>query len=158
VSRHPLIALLAIALAATACERADPLAPPTVHFGEDICHVCGMIVTDERFAAAAIRRADDRLVPCVFDDVGCLVRFEAKEAAPALYVRDYASDAWIAFEDAVYAHCPTLPTPMASGVAAFATRDAAAVVTNEHPGELIDAATLRARLGPDAATTRESAP
>ena len=62
-----LLALLLLTL--TACggiASADPM-PPTIHYGEDICEFCNMIINEERHAAAYITKDGQSHI---FDEVG----------------------------------------------------------------------------------------
>ena len=138
---------------AAGCGQEDPLAPPQIYFGQDVCHECGMIISDDRFAAAAVvQHPDSTHEPALFDDIGCLLTLERDDEAPVMtarYVRAFDGRTWLNCADAVYLHSRTLKTPMAFGVAAFATPDAATAVQREHPGDLLDLGQLRERFRRD---------
>ena len=53
-SNSVLVATVTLVMAAAGCSSSDPTAPPTVYYGQDVCVMCGMIISDERFAAAMI--------------------------------------------------------------------------------------------------------
>jgi copper chaperone NosL len=117
------IALFAIflLLALTACSanaNAEP-APPTIHYGEDVCEFCGMIISEEGFAAAYITPDGHGHT---FDDIGDMVkaRREMQEEVTAFFVHDYQSKDWIRAETAHFVQSDSLTTPMLSGLAAFA--------------------------------------
>jgi nitrous oxide reductase accessory protein NosL len=61
--------ILVLALALAACggaPGAEPT-PPTIHYGEDICDICGMIISEERHAASYVTEDG---VGHAFDDIG----------------------------------------------------------------------------------------
>jgi len=142
-----LTSLVTMLIAVGGCARSDPLAPPTVYYGQDVCAECGMIVSDERFAAAAIVPTDRGYVSLVFDDVGCLLRHDAASpGAVRLFVRDFRADRWLTAATARFVHSRELRTPMASGVAAAASPEEASGLLADLPGEVLDFAGLRERF------------
>jgi nitrous oxide reductase accessory protein NosL len=124
--------MLVFTLALAACggaPSAEPT-PPTIHYGEDICDICGMIISEERHAAAYVTQDG---VGHVFDDIGDLVRayLVAQEEVTAFFVHDYQDKVWLRAETAHYVLSEELTTPMASGLAAFASsQEAQALATN----------------------------
>ena len=54
-------ALVALILWTGGCGREEVVAPPTVDWARDACHVCDMIVSDDRFAAAVLVLPTDEL-------------------------------------------------------------------------------------------------
>lgn len=98
---------------------------PEVRLGVDKCAYCGMIIVDVRFAALYYdgRRWEK------FDDVLCLLDF--LRAVDKLgdfgnaYVHDYVSGAVVKASDAYYIINKQIPTPMGSGILAFADRNTA---------------------------------
>jgi nitrous oxide reductase accessory protein NosL len=144
---------LALPLAAAAmltgwgCEDAAGPAPPAIRFGEDVCVRCGMIISDDRYAAGASVSVDDRHEPRAFDDVGCLLAFRDEDgpAIAAEYVADFRTRQWLGVPDAVYVHSSALHSPMAFGVAACGNRGDAEALLQSYGGELLDANALRSR-------------
>lgn len=108
---------------------ADDAGPPVIRYGVDRCQACGMLIADARFAAAA--RVDRHVRR--YDDIGCLLR-DAGEALAAggavAWVHDLLSERWLDAARAWYVRS-SLQTPMGSGLAAYADRDAAGAA---HPG------------------------
>ncbi|MDY7109944.1 MAG: nitrous oxide reductase accessory protein NosL [Planctomycetota bacterium] len=135
---------------AIGCEQRDPLAPPQVHYGQDICDVCGMIISDERYAAAAIVGDEHHEHhPLLFDDIGCLLVYEDEpHRAPiaARYVKGYETRRWLALEDATFVHSAELHSPMAFGAAACASKEAADTLEGRYAGDILTAAALRDRF------------
>jgi len=126
------------------CSRNEGTAPPKVHYGEDVCALCAMIVSDERFAAAIVAPADGERFVALYDDIGdMLVHDEAMSRTGAvMWVHDFDTSEWINAHDAHYCAQSALVTPMASGIAAFTTREAAQRVATEYSGTVVDYAGL----------------
>ncbi len=127
-----LAAIAVFLLLIPACARREPR--PVDIYPEDVCTLCKMAVTDQRFAAEIITPGGDALK---FDDIGCLRSYRVLkpelEHAPAFY-RDYASPRWLPDAGAVIVETG-LSTPMGSGLAACADSLQAAVLSREHPPE-----------------------
>jgi copper chaperone NosL len=131
------MALLLLALTACGSEASADPTPPTIHYGEDICEFCGMIVSEERYAAGYITPAGETRI---FDDIGDMVQAhlqDQEEEAAALFVHDYNDHTWIRAETAHYLHSPNLPTPMLSGLAAFPTAAEANSLADELGGQIL---------------------
>jgi copper chaperone NosL len=97
---------------------------PAIQYGRDRCDACGMIISDARFAAAA--RQGARVSR--YDDIGCLARHAGRELARGQaqgYVHDAGTEQWLDAGGAAYVRSPAIRTPMGTGVAAYATPDAA---------------------------------
>ncbi|MDR7544841.1 MAG: hypothetical protein QN120_11405 [Armatimonadota bacterium] len=150
VTRRRFLYLAAAAAAGTAAAPAAwallgrapvEVGPPTIRYGRDRCDACGMIISDPRYAAAAWSGASASR----YDDIGCLIGRMGQALASgkaAAYVHDASSQEWLEAESAVFVRSPAVHTPMASGIAAYATGEVAA---RAHPGaELL---TFQALLG-----------
>lgn len=143
-----LVAAAALAFVAAAGCASGPakVEPPTIYYGEDVCDQCGMVISDERFAAASVVEvAPGQTEARVFDDVGDLFLYHeehADETVLARYVHDYNTQAWLAAEDAFYVASDAIHSPMVHGVAAFATRKDAGKMAADVGGETLDYAGL----------------
>lgn len=127
-------------LAGSGCGSAPADAPPKLRLGDSACSECGMIVSDERYATATIVMGERGPEPRLFDDFNCQVNYETH--GPALnviarWVHDHDSRAWLPANSAHYVHSSNLQTPMASGIAAFASEEAAKRFAEELQGEVI---------------------
>lgn len=147
--RRPWLPAAAIlgAGAVAGCQEAT-LEPPTIHFGEDICHVCGMIISDDRFAAAIVLDAGGRFEPYAFDDIGCLLASEAAgfdHPVAARYVRGFRSRAWADAGSVTYVHSAKIHSPMAFGLAACDSAREAGEVMSAYGGETLDLEAARRR-------------
>lgn len=140
---------LVVLVAAVGCTSRDVTQPPVVHYGEDLCEHCNMIVSDERFAAALVLEAQrGRYRDLLFDDVGCLVDYLADhpdEPVAATWVRDYGEDGWLPAEQASYLWSEQLHTPMLSGLAAMSSPQQVAAAAADYPGKLLDFGSLASR-------------
>lgn len=137
------IGLLAIA----ACgERGEPAGPPDLVLGLDICSSCGMTIDDPRYAAALV--SGDSM-PQRFDDIGCLLSVLVVGSATeghGVWLHDHLSTEWLRASEAWLAKVDGLATPMASGLAAFASRSDADSLAASRGGRVMSwtQATLRA--------------
>ena len=81
-----------------------------------------MTISDLRFAAAVAEKNAGEPHVLLFDDIGCLARWQAAHPAASdrrLWVHDYATGRWIDAAAARYARDASRATPMGSGLAAF---------------------------------------
>jgi copper chaperone NosL len=132
-------AVLAIVLGGCGAKE-PPLAPPEIVYGEDVCDQCGMIISEERFAAATLVEADGTVEPRRFDDIGELMDYAG--AHPELtvvrwYVHDYDTLEWLEGPAATYVRAADLRTPMGYGLAAFGDPARAAQFSAERSGEIL---------------------
>ena len=135
----PLSLTLLIILLLTACggqANAEP-SPPVIHYGEDICEFCGMIISDERFAAGYLT-ADGQ--ERIFDDLGGMFKahLERQETVTAFFVHDFEATKWIRAEKAHYVLSQELPTPMLNGLVACESRDKAEALAAEYNAQVLD--------------------
>ena len=134
------------------CGDTVPVAPPAIHYGQDACAVCGMIISDERFAAGLVAEGPDGLEARAFDDIGCLLDDDAlHENRPVAgrWVRDFRTDQWRPADRAVFVHSRSVHSPMAYGLAACGDDASARVLLAEFPGELLDFGAVRERFESD---------
>jgi nitrous oxide reductase accessory protein NosL len=116
-------AAAAFALVAFAACAARTLGPERVPLDRAHCAFCDMVISDESNAAEVVSPADDTRF---YDDIGCLAHDRAtRDRRLRLYVRVHGSAAWIPAQEAWFAHPAGLETPMAHGIAAYATEAAA---------------------------------
>lgn len=129
--RALLISLAAVAL--TACgQAADAGKPPTLKLGRETCHRCGMIISEERHAAALVDKKGNALL---FDDTGEMVMTAQKDGVGdhRIWAHDFADGkTWIDGTRAFYVLSDKIMTPMGTGVVAFAAREKADILAKEH--------------------------
>lgn len=130
-----------IALSLAGCAEIDPLEPPRLHFGQDVCAVCHMIITDDRYAAAiSVEGADGRIEKHSFDDIGCIFEYESQHPSQkvlAYFVHDEQARRWIDATEASYVHSRNIHTPMAFGLSAHTSLSEARDRRRETNGDLI---------------------
>jgi copper chaperone NosL len=149
MSRIGTIAL--VLLVSAGCARDGAIAPPQIRYGEDVCAVCGMIISDDRFAAGLVTGAPPRYETLAFDDVGCMLAYErpASGNSPvvaARFVRDFEAGEWRPAETAWYVHAPALQSPMAFNLAASAGPAGAEALASARGGEVLDFPAVRRRF------------
>ena len=136
MKRFTLMALIAIALAAGCQQKPSEITPPQVQYGQTPCEGCGMIVSDQRFAAAVVlEMPDGERRPAAFDDIGCMLDYEREHhdgKVLARFVKDVTTSQWISADKATFVRGKSITSPMASGIAATATPQAAAKFATEH--------------------------
>jgi copper chaperone NosL len=129
---------LLIFLFLTACANnasAEPT-PPTIHYGEDVCEFCNMIISDERYAAGYITEDGQQHI---FDDIGNMFRnhLQKSDKVTAFFVHNYENKSWIRAEKAAYVQSSQLTTPMLSGLAALESPEKAQVLAAELQGHVM---------------------
>ena len=114
--------------------RADP--PTQIRYGEETCAFCGMLISEERFAASLTTVTGETEA---FDDVGCLLRALTRpdRSGARVWVHDYRSERWLEAPRAVFVHSDDVPTPMGGGFAAFSTQEAAEQFAREVHGTVM---------------------
>ena len=145
-SRTILLAMAILFLLA-ACGRGEDLdAPPEIIYGQDVCDECSMIINEPRFAASYVT-TDGEVRR--FDDIGGMVAYTHKhvEQVHRFWLHDYNTEEWIQAQDAVIVQSQGLVTPMAWGLAAFASLQEAEQFVAENGGTITDWRTLQDAVG-----------
>lgn len=128
----PLLSSLLVVFAG--CGKAPPVGPADVRLGEDACDACHMYI-GEKLYAAQLRLADGTVEK--FDDIGCLLDRVAQTSPVASYVVAQETGEWIEAKAAVYLLATELKTPMASGIAAYATLEKAKAEAERLKGKVL---------------------
>ena len=120
-----LIHLFVIVLFACGSSQSWPPKPAAIHLGEESCAACRMIISEERYGAQLHERGKPVQL---YDDYGCLLtrRSIGDSNRRVIYVRSFENGNWLAEHQAFYVVSKEILSPMAYGVAAFATRESAA--------------------------------
>ena len=114
---------LLLAVVAAGCGAGGELGPPEILYGQDICDRCRMVISEERHAAGAHLGGRELR----FDDPGCLREFldaEGRAGEATSWVHDETA-AWVPVSEAWVVIDPQGGTPMASGILAFGSAEAA---------------------------------
>jgi copper chaperone NosL len=132
----------AMLLVACSQQPAEPQ-PPEIIYGEDVCDLCGMIISEPRYAAASLTTSGQAHK---FDDIGDMFAYHqahAEEQVSAWFVHDYRNEAWIRGETAFYVTAAQIDSPMGHGVAAFADRAEAEAFAADRNAQVVSFDTLR---------------
>jgi copper chaperone NosL len=135
--------LVFFSLLLAACTReASAPAAPEIHFGEDMCSDCGMIINDPRFAASyAAKEGEGVYQTFIFDDIGDMLHHMQTNLAligEGWWVHDYESEEWIDATTAWFVVSDNIKSPMNHGMAAFATQAAAEQFAGGFDGKVFD--------------------
>ena len=147
-----LLTLLVFLLSACGGAKIDPNVPPEIVYGEDVCTRCGMIISDDRFAAAlVIEKAANDYEQMLFDDAGEMFAFAGEDNGQSKivswFVHDYNSREWLDATSAWFVVADSLQTPMGFGIAASAQELEAQALAQEWGGEVLSFAQAREEIG-----------
>ena len=135
---HLLVTLLVVPSMLPGCGGEEALRPPDLDGGHDVCAVCGMAVSDDRYAAAVVLRDDGRVYTLLLDDLGELPRLMLPpHDEAAVFVKDEGTRAWVRAEEAHFVKSDSLRTPMGFGLAAFADEGRASARLRELSGTMV---------------------
>lgn len=139
-----IVIVLGLIVLLDGCSRQPHDGPPQVRYGQDECATCGMILSDERHAAALRTVVDGETRDVLFDDIGDMLEYE--QANPSLkairrYVHDFETRQWIDAAHSTFVRDEKVHTPMGSGILAYA--DEARARARQSGGQLLQWGTLR---------------
>jgi len=108
-----------------ACKDKTETGPVEIHYGEDVCERCKMIISEKNFATQYVLGGGKDIK---FDDVGCMIEYMRenpgdREDFLGAYVRDYDSGDWIDARKAYYFQGGDIKSPMGFGIAAFTSEE-----------------------------------
>jgi copper chaperone NosL len=139
-----ILLLIALILVLAGCggPKVTAETPPEIRYGEDVCVRCGMIISDERYAAGLVVETEPgRFEHRIFDDIGGMFLHAAEhgdnESIVRYFVHDYHSLAWIDAQKASFVSSQSMLTPMGFGLTAFDDAAAAQFVADEWDGEVL---------------------
>jgi copper chaperone NosL len=117
--------LLLLIFALFACKDRIETGPVEIHYGEDVCERCKMIISEKNFATQYVLNGGKAKK---FDDVGCMLEYLRenpgdREDILGAYVRDYDSGGWIDARKAYYFQGGDIKSPMGFGIAAFSSEE-----------------------------------
>lgn len=133
--------VLAAALFLAACVSG----PQEVHWGEDVCAHCQMVISDDRYAAQVV---DSRGKAWKFDAIECMVAFLDDDAAGPDGYEAWVADGrtgWVAVETAHFVHSDRIRSPMGGGLTAFSDRATAEENARELDGTVLQWSEVMAR-------------
>ena len=122
--------------------KVTPASRPEIRYGEDVCVQCGMIISDERYAAGVVvETAPSSYEHRIFDDIGGMFLFAAEQGdnqpIVSYFVHDYTSLAWIDAQTASFVSSQTVLTPMGFGLSAFEDPAAAQAMAEVWGGQVL---------------------
>lgn len=115
--------LILLMMVLTACRDRAETSPAVIHYGEDVCDRCKMIISEKNFSSQyLLPRGEARK----FDDVGCMIEYlreheDEREALTAVYVRDFNTGEWIDGQQAFYFRGVDIKSPMGHGIISFSS-------------------------------------
>lgn len=131
------IGLLALTLGACA-GAADAQGPPDITYGRDICLQCGMIINEEKLAAAyTLTDGTEK----IFDDLGGLLLHQRATGDPIdpehTWVHDFETAEQVDVANAYFVATLSVSTPMGHSIVAFTHEERAASFASDVGGEVI---------------------
>ena len=120
-----ILTLLMLVFIFVSCRSERGAGPVEIHYSEDVCDKCKMIISEKEYSAQYVLLDGDARK---FDDIGCMVEYlkeNEREVSSilAVYVRDHVTGEWIDGKAAVYFRGETIRTPMGYGIAAFSSEE-----------------------------------
>jgi copper chaperone NosL len=134
---------LVLALLVTACG----VGPRALHYGQEECAHCRMIIGDARYAAQLVTAKG---ASRAFDDTACLLAFlrhnaEAADGVRGVWLADFDQEGgWVDADAAWLVRAAALRTPMSGGLAAHASEAAAHALARDVGGTVMRWADVRA--------------
>ena len=117
------------------CSNNNELKPVDIHYGQDICKRCKMIISEEKFSSQLIRENGDVFN---FDDIGGMLVYVLENKInpenKKIYVKDFISKKWLTSDEAVFVSLENINTPMNFGLVAVSDKQSAMNLISEHPG------------------------
>lgn len=115
--------------------------PAEIHYGEDLCAECGMIISDPKFASSITKVIGEKSYQNIaFDDIGDMLAYLEKhpeEEIVGWFVHDYESEEWIDATTAFFVESDQIKSPMNHGIAACAERASAEAMAAETNGKVM---------------------
>lgn len=161
-TRQGRIAAVGCLAALAACQNAPLQGPPELKLGRSECRECGMLISEDRCSSGLLVEIEGRREHLLFDDIGCMLdslHNDGQARVLDAYVHDHATRAWVNASIAhfVLSDPARVPTPMGSGIVAFANQQDAELAQQDIGGKLHSYTTLgparrawmRERYGPE---------
>lgn len=139
-----LIALSALLIVLVSCS----MEPEPIKYGNDLCGLCKMVVSDSRYGAEIVTAKGKKLK---FDSVECMVHYlnaDVQESDIAgTYVTDYNHpEQLIDAKNAHYLISEELPSPMGENLTAVSTKADGIQLAKKYPGEVYTWEQLRSKI------------
>lgn len=113
--------------------------PAEIHYGNDECVHCKMMITDNQFATQLVTEKGKAYK---FDSIECMAVYHRMNSQQlegvALWVSDYNNPGtWLKAEEAQYVKSDVVNSPMGESLLAFASDEEAKQHIQDKPGKLI---------------------
>ena len=114
--------------------------PKPIHFYEDECDYCRMIISDQRYGGELMTNKGKAYK---FDSIECLSAYVqeqkpgSKDVHSLLTIDFNNPEMFIDATNAWYLHSDLLKSPMGLNLSAFNNKELALTVKNVYPGELV---------------------
>ena len=136
-----IVTLMVAIFVFAACGRGEgKIQPAEIHYGEDLCAECGMIISDPKFASSISKEIGaGRYQTVAFDDIGDMLAYLDKhpeEKVVGWFVHDYETEEWIDATTAFFVVSEEVKSPMNHGIAAHAQKSAAEAMAQKSDGQL----------------------
>ncbi len=127
------MAILVIGLAA--CSQK----PAELHYGEDECSYCRMMITDNRFAAQLVTETGKAVK---FDAIECMAAYAGEHKSELESARYWLSDFstpgnWIGLQEATLIRSEEINSPMGASLLALPDEETAGRHLADYPGERV---------------------
>ncbi len=127
-----------ILLILASCDNDKVLKPVDIHYGQDICERCKMIISEERFSSQMILKNGEVYN---FDDIGGMITYVSENKINPetikIYVKDFNTNKWLTSDEAVFISLENINSPMNFGLIAVSNNEIAGNIISEHGGKII---------------------
>jgi len=111
--------------------------PEPIKYGQDVCDLCKMNITDNKFAAEIVTRKGKVFK---FDSIECLFNFKHTELENSTihseWVNDFANPGeLINLKNAYFLHSEVFRSPMGLNVLSFSSKEKRDEIKNQHGGK-----------------------
>ncbi len=127
------IAMLALLLFGSSCSNK----PQEIHYGNDECIHCKMVIMDSKFSSELISKTGKAYK---FDSVECLssyLKVKGSNDEETLWVSDFSSSTWVNAKEAIFVKSEVIKSPMGMGLLAFKTEEQAKSHLSKYNGMIV---------------------
>ena len=126
-----------ILLILASCDSDKVIKPVDIHYGQDICERCKMIISEERFSSQMILKNGEVYN---FDDIGGMITYVSENKinpeTAVIYVKDFNTKKWLTSDEAVFISLENINSPMNFGLIAVSDNEIAGNIISVHGGKI----------------------
>lgn len=132
-----ILTLFTLAMVVSSCSKN----PEPINYGSDVCELCKMNITDNKFAAEIITTKGKIYK---FDSIECLFQFkqyamDTKEKIHSEWVNDFSNPGnFIELKKAFFLRSDVIRSPMGLNVLSFSSLDKLNEILNQHGGQRME--------------------